>query len=100
MLDDCIDKTKDTIENWLNNSAYIHNSIYVTNQHSAGLTRNIGKNHASGDYIWFIDGDDWLYHMQALYIVMGILTDNPTIEILHIPYKCNVSQITAERSVW
>ena len=100
VLDDCTDNTEKIIKDWLNNRLIFNHAIYKTNNHSAGLTRNVGKDNAIGDYIWFIDGDDWLYHTHVLNIIINLLKNNPSIELLHIPYKCNVPQITAERSVW
>lgn len=56
VLDDCTDDTeKYILEANLNNV-----SIMTCNVHSCGIARNIGLEQAKGDYIWFIDGDDWL----------------------------------------
>ena len=38
------------------------NLIKIYNQENKGLSaaRNLGLNMANGDYIWFIDSDDWI----------------------------------------
>jgi glycosyltransferase involved in cell wall biosynthesis len=39
-----------------------YNNMKIINQENKGLSiaRNIGLQNASGDYVWFIDSDDWI----------------------------------------
>jgi len=41
----------------------IYTNLKVISQENTGLggARNTGLNHAKGDYVWFIDGDDYLH---------------------------------------
>lgn len=56
--DGSTDGTKEIIESY----ATKYSNIYVYNQENKGIgaTRNIGINLAKGDYIYFIDSDDYL----------------------------------------
>lgn len=59
---------------------YIH-TIHQTNQGNS-CARNIGINKAKGDYIWFIDGDDYIEH-NALNIILNQISSNSDIYIIN-----------------
>ena len=54
------DGSKDSSLDILNKYALAHSNIYVIDQQNSGVSvaRNVGLEHANGDYIWFIDSDD------------------------------------------
>lgn len=57
----CInDGSKDSSLDILNKYALTHSNIYVIDQQNSGVSvaRNVGLEHANGDYVWFIDSDD------------------------------------------
>ena len=39
-----------------------YNNIIIINQENQGLSvaRNTGLSNAKGDYVWFVDSDDWI----------------------------------------
>lgn len=69
VLDDCIDNTAQKLMNFEANQ---YKSIHLLNTcvHSCGLARNLGLEHSTGEYIWFIDGDDKLLVSDAFYQVL------------------------------
>lgn len=69
VCDNCQDNTKQVIEQFNFNFMYtVH--ILECNVQSCGLARNEGLNIATGDYIWFIDGDDWLINNKAIFTIL------------------------------
>ena len=52
-----------------------HNNIFIINQENKGLggARNTGLKYASGDYIWFIDSDDWI-EPTSLYLLNNYIS--------------------------
>ncbi len=59
VLDHCDDGTEDIIRRYMGDANY---QIIKGNYYSCGLARNAGMDVATGRYIWFVDGDDWLIY--------------------------------------
>ena len=76
------DKTVELLEN--NYSTQIQVIRKVMNSGSSA-TRNKGMDHASGDYIAFLDADD-LWHKDKLALLNTILSSNPEINLFYHPY--------------
>ena len=64
-----------------------YKNIKVISQENQGLSvaRNVGLNVAKGQYIWFIDSDDWI-NANVLKDIYDIL-QNYKLDILHLAYK-------------
>ncbi len=63
------DGSSDKSASILDEYALHHNNLRVFHQENAGVStaRNVGLDHATGEYIWFVDADD--------FIAAGILDD-------------------------
>ena len=73
VLDDCTDFTGKKL---LQHDGFKqYESVLIMNvvNHSCGLSRNDGLKKAKGDYIWFIDGDDWLLDSKAIHKILTIM---------------------------
>ena len=55
-----------------------HANVAVINQENQGLSmaRNTGLAHAKGDYIWFVDSDDWLTSDSIDYVLQVLQQNN------------------------
>ena len=71
--DGSLDGTREILDNY----AQVHENIAVIHTENGGVSRarNIGLNHAMGDYIMFLDADDLLV-ANAIEILLGDLKEN------------------------
>jgi glycosyltransferase involved in cell wall biosynthesis len=58
--------------------------IRKTNE-GLGAARNVGAAFAKGEYLWFVDSDDWLTE-GGLSRVLQALRLNPSVEVLNLDY--------------
>ena len=81
VCDACEDRTEEKIKKFNFNDIYKKITVLNTNFKSAGLARNEGMKIAEGEYIWFMDGDDWLVDIHAIVQVISALnlTGSPVI---------------------
>ena len=69
IFDACTDDTRAIVEKYIPHF-HSYEAIHLVNANvkSCGFARNVGLDFASGHYIWFMDGDDWLISDDALSI--------------------------------
>lgn len=67
VFDACSDNTRNVVENYLPFTPK-YEAIHLINADvkSCGFARNVGLDYATGNYIWFMDGDDWLLDNDAI----------------------------------
>ena len=82
----CInDGSKDKSSEILHNYSLKHSNLKVINQENKGLgrARNAGLEICQGEFVWFIDSDDWIAS-NSLSTINAFLNENPTIDVLLI----------------
>lgn len=67
-----------------------HDNCYILNQENQGLSvaRNHGIDKANGDYLWFIDSDDWIFE-NSLKLIYSKLLDSPDAVVMSALNKYN-----------
>lgn len=91
ICDSCKDRTHEVIESYLRES-YKNMVIIDREHHSSGLSRNDGIDLASGEYIWLLDGDDWLIDNHAIRKVMQFFDKEPSKTYLRVQFISNSFQ--------
>ena len=62
--------------------------IILCNVQDPGLARNVGLDIATGEYIWFVDGDDWLLTRSFLQSLFDTMKKN-NFSIVKMKYDSN-----------
>ena len=73
--------------------------IIKCNHHSCGYARNEGLNIAQGEFIWFLDGDDWIIYPSAVKECLSTMREN-NLDIIRITYVSNYYKILCFSMVW
>ena len=71
IIDSCTDNSEKIVRKLLANR--VQDKIITVKYNRAGLSRNCGLECATGKYIWFIDGDDYLIDMQAFSKLVALM---------------------------
>lgn len=88
ICDSCSDLTHQMIEVYLKKS--YKNLVIIDREYkSSGLSRNDGLELATGDYIWLLDGDDWLIDNHAFKKILGFFESEPDSNVLHVGFASN-----------
>lgn len=66
VCDSCTDNTKEIAESF-------GAITYEVNFHQDGQTRNVGLDHAKGEWILFMDDDDWFLHEFAFQMLAEVV---------------------------
>lgn len=96
ILDDCIDHTESIIRHYMVGFNY---KIIKCNHHSCGLARNEGLEIATGEYVWFLDGDDWIIYPNVVYDCLHLLNEN-NLDIVQIAFTSNFFKMQYFSMVW
>lgn len=76
VCDNCTDKTQAIIEKFGFCAPYDQITIIKCNVNSCGLARNEGFEEATGKYIMFLDGDDWLLSNKTFLNLLNFMEEN------------------------
>ena len=75
VCDSCEDRTEDVARKYTG-------LVYTVDYGRDGLTRNYGLDHASGEYVLFMDDDDWYLHEFVLQMLADRIEDTSPSDII------------------
>lgn len=96
VLDACEDKTDEVIKTYMSDLDY---KIIYCNYHKCGLARNVGFEAANGEYIWFVDGDDWIIWPNVAQDCINAMRDN-NLNMIKLKFVSNLFNREYFSMVW
>ena len=75
VCDSCEDRTADIAREYTDR-------VILVDHHLDGLTRNTGIDAARGDFLLFMDDDDWWHRADAFQLIAGALDRTPDLDVL------------------
>lgn len=94
VLNNCTDNTEQVIRD-----SGIDCTILNCETQGCGAARNVGMDAAHGEYIWFMDGDDWLLSSTAIEDVLNRAKED-NLYILLIPFDSDTFRYNYFSMVW
>lgn len=82
ILDSVTDNSEQVIKEWLNAHSGINLKLYNTQCQSPGGARNVGLDNATGQYIVFVDGDDYLINNSAFTILYYAIQGHNAVRVM------------------
>ena len=96
VLDACTDRTDEVIKKYMSDLNY---KIIYCEYHKCGLARNIGFEAANGEYIWFLDGDDWIIWPNVIQDCLSTLKEQ-NLNIIQLKFVSNLFNREYFSMVW
>ena len=94
VINNCTDNTEGIIKD-----SGIECQIIHCKTQGCGPARNAALDIARGEYIWFMDGDDWLLSETAVHDALDMAKTN-NLDMLRIPYMSNLYHQQCFAMVW
>lgn len=90
------DGTPDNSANIAKKIALEYPGIKIIEQENKGLSaaRNVGLKYAQGEYVWFVDSDDWIEPDALTHIIPSLIND---IDLLQIEYRYTYNNPTLNK---
>lgn len=97
VLDNCTDNTESLIRHYMYPLTY---EIITADVRAPGLARNLGLNQANGEFIWFVDSDDWIINPEVLQQALPVFRNRPNDSILQLNFVSNFFKMQHYSMVW
>ena len=82
ILDSCTDNSEDIIRTWHSEHSDLTLNIFYAQCRTPGGARNVGLDMADGEYIMFVDGDDYLINDHAMTMLYNAVQGHNAVRVM------------------
>ena len=82
ILDSCTDNSEDIIRTWHSEHSDLTLNIFYAQCRTPGGARNVGLDMAEGEYIMFVDGDDYLINDHAMTMLYNAVQGHNAVRVM------------------
>lgn len=100
VLDSCTDNTENVLREWRDIHADINLNMYYARCRTPGGARNVGLDHATGEYIMFIDGDDHLINNAAMTLLYETVQGHNAVRVMDHEMSGNHIKFSQRLTLW
>lgn len=81
-FDSCTDNSESVVREWIKQHSDMRLRAFRAECKCPGSARNVGLDHAAGDYIMFVDGDDYLMNSSAMTILYNAVQGHNAVRVM------------------
>lgn len=100
VLDCCTDGTEKIIRDWQAEHTDVNMTLLYSQSKTPGGARNVGLDNAEGEYILFVDGDDWLVNNNAMTILYNAVQGHNAVRVMDHEMKGSHTKFSERLTIW
>ena len=99
-FDSCTDNSEQIVNEWHTAHSDVNMHCYKCGCKCPGGARNVGLDNAVGEYVMFIDGDDWLINTSAMTILYNAVQGHKAVRVTDHEVGGNMVKYSERPTLW
>ena len=100
VFDSCTDDSEQVARNWQALHPDVNLRFFTCDCKCPGGARNVGLDNARGEYIMFVDGDDWLMNAEAMSILYNAVQGHNAVRVMDHGVRGNMVKYSQRLTIW
>ena len=100
VLDSCTDNSAEVVRGWREEHGDINLNIFYAQCRTPGGARNVGLDMAEGEYIMFVDGDDYLINDHAMTMLYDAVQGHNAVRVMDHEMSGNHVKFSQRLTLW
>lgn len=100
IFDSCTDNSASVVDGWHNLHPNVNLRTFTTQCGSPGGARNVGLDNATGEYVMFVDGDDYLMKSSAMTILNNAAQGHNAVRVMDHGVSGTMVKFSERLTLW